>query len=35
MWRWDDSFIANPDNQQAFKEIAALMAAQPYKECRR
>jgi hypothetical protein len=35
MWRYDDAFIANPDNQQAFRDIAARMATQPKKTCTR
>jgi hypothetical protein len=35
MWRYDDAFIASPDNQVAFRDIAATMAGQPTKTCTR
>jgi hypothetical protein len=35
MWRYDDSFVANPANQQAFKDIADLLATLPAKSCSR
>jgi hypothetical protein len=35
MWRYDDVFMANPENQQAFKDVAARLASLPGKSCRR
>jgi hypothetical protein len=35
MWRYDDTFMANPDNVQAFKDVASKLAAAPAKSCRR
>jgi hypothetical protein len=35
MWRYDDAFIANPENQAAFRDIAARMATMPKKTCTR
>jgi hypothetical protein len=35
MWRYDDSFIADPDNQAAFRDIADRMGSLPAKACRR
>jgi hypothetical protein len=35
MWKYDDAFMANPDNQQAFRDVAAHLASLPAKSCRR
>jgi hypothetical protein len=35
MWRYDSEFMANPDNQQAFKDIAARLASLPGRACTR
>jgi hypothetical protein len=35
MWRYDDAFATNYDNQRSFNDIAATMAAAPAKACRR
>lgn len=35
MWRYDPEFMANPENQQAFKDVAAALAKAPTKPCRR
>jgi hypothetical protein len=35
MWRYDDAFATNYDNQRSFNDIAATMAAAPAKGCRR
>ena len=35
MWRYDDRFMADPENQQAFKDVAARLASQAAKPCRR
>jgi hypothetical protein len=35
MWRYDDAFMANAANQQAFGEIARQLAAQAGRPCRR
>jgi hypothetical protein len=35
MWRYDDAFMANPDNAQAFRDVASLLANSPRKSCRR
>jgi hypothetical protein len=35
MWRYDDAYATNYDNQRSFKDIAATMAAAPAKACRR
>ena len=32
-WRHNDSFFANPDNQQAFRDVAAALANTPAKAC--
>jgi hypothetical protein len=34
MWRYDDAFMARSDNQQAFRDIAARVAALPARSCR-
>jgi hypothetical protein len=35
MWRYDDAFATNYDNQRSFNDIAATMSAAPAKACRR
>jgi hypothetical protein len=35
MWRYDPSFMAKPENQQAFKDVAAALAKAPATPCRR
>jgi hypothetical protein len=35
LWRYDSGFIAQPANQQAFKELGAMMASAPRKSCGR
>jgi hypothetical protein len=35
MWRYDSAFMTNPDNKQAFADIAARLASQPARPCRR
>ena len=35
MWKWDEAFMANPENQQAFRDVAAHLASLPAKSCRR
>jgi len=35
MWRYDDVFMADPNNVQAFKDVAAYLATLPAKTCRR
>lgn len=35
MWRYDSQFVSDPENQLAFKDLAAKMASQPWKACRR
>jgi hypothetical protein len=35
MWRYDDAFATNYDNQRSFNDIAATMAAATAKACRR
>ena len=35
MWRYDDAFATNYDNQRSFKDIATTMAAAPGRACRR
>jgi hypothetical protein len=35
MWRYDDAFVTDPVNQQAFKDVAARMATAPAKTCTR
>ncbi|MFL5448201.1 MAG: hypothetical protein ACJ8AX_06615, partial [Gemmatimonadales bacterium] len=34
MWKYDDAFMANPENQQAFRDVAAVLASLPAKSCR-
>jgi hypothetical protein len=35
MWRYDEAFMAKPENQQAFREVADRLAMLPAKPCRR
>lgn len=35
MWRYDPSFMANPENQQAFTDVAAALAKAQVKPCRK
>jgi hypothetical protein len=35
MWRYDADFMSNPENRQAFNDIAARLATLPAKPCRR
>jgi hypothetical protein len=35
MWRYDNTYMARPDNQQAFRDVGAKMASIPAKSCRR
>jgi hypothetical protein len=35
MWRYDDAFMALPENIQAFKDVAARLATLPARSCRR
>jgi hypothetical protein len=35
MWRYDDAFMSNPDNQRAFADIASRLKTVPAKPCRR
>jgi hypothetical protein len=35
MWRYDTEFMSNPNNVQAFKDVAARLATLPAKSCRR
>jgi hypothetical protein len=35
MWRYDDTFMARSDNQQAFKDVAAKLATLPAKSCKK
>jgi hypothetical protein len=34
MWKYDDAFMANPENQQAFKDVGATLASLPAKSCK-
>jgi len=34
MWKYDDAFMANPENAQAFRDVAATLASLPAKSCR-
>jgi hypothetical protein len=34
MWKYDDSFMANTANQQAFRDVANTLASLPAKSCR-
>jgi hypothetical protein len=35
MWRYDDAFASDPNNVQAFKDVAVALAGAPSKACRR
>jgi hypothetical protein len=35
MWRYDPVFMANPENVQAFKDVAATLAKAPAIPCLR
>jgi hypothetical protein len=35
MWRYDEAFMANSANQQAFQDVADLLATKPRTACRR
>jgi hypothetical protein len=35
MWRYDDEYMARPDNQAAFRDVATRLAALPYRPCAR
>jgi hypothetical protein len=35
MWRFDDTFMARSDNQQAFRDVASRLATTAAKSCRR
>lgn len=35
VWRYDDEFMANPENRQAFEDVAAKLASSPRPSCRR
>jgi hypothetical protein len=35
MWRYDEAFMLEPENQQAFKDVADRLASLPAKSCRR
>jgi hypothetical protein len=35
MWRYDDLFMANSNNQSAFKAVSDLLARQPRTLCTR
>lgn len=35
MWRYDPAFMSNPENVQAFNDVAAALAKAPAKPCRR
>jgi hypothetical protein len=35
MWRFDQTFVANLENQRAFGEIGTRLSAMPGKACRR
>jgi len=35
MWKYDSDFMANPDNQQSFRDVAGLLATAPRKSCGR
>jgi hypothetical protein len=35
LWQYDDAFMANPENQRAFADLAGLLATMPAKSCRR
>jgi len=33
MWRYDDTFVSNSDNQRAFKDLGAKLATVPWRSC--
>jgi hypothetical protein len=35
MWRYDDTFMANPENQSAFRDLGSRLSSLPGKACRR
>ena len=35
LWRYDDSYMANPDNQRAFADVANVLATRPQRPCTR
>jgi hypothetical protein len=35
MWRYDRDFMSNPENEQAFKDVGARLAALPGRPCTR
>jgi hypothetical protein len=35
MWRYDANFMAKPENQEAFRAVAANLATLPARSCRR
>ena len=35
MWRYNADFMADPGNQQAFKDVASYLSASPGRACRR
>ena len=35
MWRYDQTYMSRTENKQAFADVAALLASQPAKQCRR
>ena len=35
LWQYDDAFMADPENQRAFADLAGLLATIPAKSCRR
>jgi hypothetical protein len=35
MWRYDDAFMSDPNNVQAFRDVAARLAGLPARSCRR
>jgi hypothetical protein len=35
MWHYDDMFMADPDNQAAFRDVAQRLGSLPGKACRR
>ena len=35
LWRYDDVYMANPDNQRAFADVANVLATRPRRSCTR
>jgi hypothetical protein len=35
MWRYDESFMRNPENRRAFEDVSGRLSALPAKACRR